>query len=216
MGRSSLVAALVLAGALAASGPARADADPASDVLYARDAFFPLSARVSAALRQRLQEATRAARRAGHPIKVAVIASRDDLGGVPALFGNPTYYARFLGAELQFLYSGKVLVVMPQGAGLSQNGRLVASSAVVHARIGRGANGLTRSAIELVDELALGKSVPRSELVGPALEPGGGGGVPVWTWIGIAAGVLVVGGGAAFALVRREAARRGGSEGQAP
>src|SRR5207302_1264602 len=97
-------------------------------------------------------DVTRRARRAGKPIKVAVIASPRDLGGVPSVFGNPTYYARFLGAELQFLYKGKLLIVMPQGAGLSEDGRLVAESAVVHAVIGSGADGLTRTAIELVQE----------------------------------------------------------------
>ena len=98
-----------------------ADADPASDMLYTGDVFLPYEP-VSPAVAGELRSTVRNARAGGKPIKVAVIATKRDLGGVPTLFGNPLYYARFLGAELQFLYSGKLLVVMPQGAALSERG----------------------------------------------------------------------------------------------
>jgi hypothetical protein len=170
---------VTLAVALCLTGAAQADADPASDTLYVRDVFLPLSARVSPQLAQKLLDVTRAARSAGKPIKVALIASARDLGGVPSIFGKPTYYARFLGAELQFLYKGKLLIVMPQGAGLSEGGRLVAESAVVHAVIGTGADGLARTAIELVQELALGKP-PGGRDAGRAHS------TAIWPWIAIA------------------------------
>lgn len=114
---------IALAAALAAglAVEARADADPASDMLYTGDVFLPYEP-VSPAAAAELRDAVRASRANGKAIKVAVIATKGDLGGVPTLFGNPLYYARFLGAELQFLYSGKLLVVMPQGAALSQRG----------------------------------------------------------------------------------------------
>src|SRR5262245_20642833 len=114
----------VLAAGLAAA--ARADADPASDMLYTGDVFLPYE-QVSPEVAADLRGAVRDARADGKPLKVAVIATKRDLGGVPTLFGNPLYYARFLGAELQFLYSGRLLVVMPQGAALSQRGKLVAN-----------------------------------------------------------------------------------------
>ncbi|HZR92634.1 MAG TPA: hypothetical protein VFA44_09570 [Gaiellaceae bacterium] len=182
MVRARRLAPLVLALLLPVAGTARADADPASDVLYLRDVFLPLGATVTPELAQQLQDATRAARSAGKPVKVALIAEPTDLGGVPSLFGKPVYYARFLGAELQFLYRGKVLVVMPQGAGLSEGGRLVADAAVVDARIGPGADGLARTAIDLVGQIALGKHAATRSGVGSA----SGGGLPAWGWIVIA------------------------------
>ena len=37
---------------------------------------------------------------AGYPLKVAIIGSRQDLGGAPQFFANPQGYAKFLGQEL--------------------------------------------------------------------------------------------------------------------
>src|SRR5207249_8588155 len=68
------------------------------------------------------------------------------------LFGQPAKYARFLGLELQFVYHGRLLVVMPQGAALSQNGRVLESAAVSHVSVGRGADGLAATAVALRSE----------------------------------------------------------------
>ena len=87
-------------------------------------------------------------------MRVALIAAPTDLGGVPVLFGRPPQYARFLGAELQFVYAGRVLVVMPQGAALAEHGRLVANADVVRADVGPGTDGLARTAIALVEKLS--------------------------------------------------------------
>ncbi len=144
--------------ALASAGVAQADADPASDVLYTRDLFVPYSG-ISPAVEAELLAAIQKAKAAGKPIRVALIASRDDLGGVPRLFGNPTYYARFLDAELQFVYMGRLLVVMPQGAALAKGGRLVADKSVIAARPEAGADGLARTATQLVTAIAAGKEI---------------------------------------------------------
>lgn len=148
--------------ALAFAGTARADADPASDILYVRNMFLPISTTVSPAAAAKLRAAISRAHAAGRPIKVALIAGRTDLGGVPQLFGNPVYYARFLDAELQFLYSGRLLVVMPQGAGLAQGGRAIADKAVVAAKPAPGGDGLAETAAQLVDEITTGKPVAPS------------------------------------------------------
>ena len=105
MVRLGCLIALVAALAAGVAAGARADADPASDMLYTGDVFLPYE-HVSPEVATELRSAVRDARGEGKPIKVAVIATKRDLGGVPTLFGNPLYYARFLGAELQFLYSG--------------------------------------------------------------------------------------------------------------
>jgi len=147
----------LVAAALVLAGVARADADPASDSLYTQPLFLPYSANVTPAAERRLRAAIARSRAAHKPIKVALIAAPRDLGGVPQLFGNPVYYARFLDAELQFLYSGKTLVVMPQGAGLAQNGKAIADKAVIAAKPGSGGDALAETAAALVDEIATGK-----------------------------------------------------------
>jgi hypothetical protein len=198
LGWSVVVAAVLVAGLAAA---ARADADPASDTLYVRDVFLPYE-HVSRAAADDLRSATRNARAGGKPIKVAVIASKRDLGGVPSLFGNPLYYARFLGAELQFLYSGKLLVVMPQGAGLSERGRLIADPSVLHAKVEQGPDGLVRTAAVLVRDLTSGEEGSGQEVVSSS-----GGGSSAWIWVVVAAVGVVALAAIAFVLAR---VRRGG------
>jgi hypothetical protein len=150
---------------------ARADADPASDSLYVGRIFLPLSANVSPRLARQLAADTVAAEKAGRPIRVALIASKTDLGGVPALFGKPTTYARFLAAELQFVYPGKVLIVMPQGAALAERARLVANPDVIHAKIQPGPDGLARTAITLVEKLANVHARPSRTIPLPTATP---------------------------------------------
>jgi hypothetical protein len=160
---------LVLVAALAVAGNAQADADPASDVLYQRDLFVPYSG-ISPAVEAELLAAIQKAKAAGKPIRVALIASRDDLGGVPQLFGNPLYYARFLDSELQFVYTGRLLVVMPQGAALAKGGRLLADKAVIAAKPpGPSGDDLARTATRLVEAISTGKEAPVSTVPQPAL-----------------------------------------------
>jgi hypothetical protein len=120
------VTALVLA---LVAGPhitaAHADGDPASDVLVATPPIF-LSADSGAAYAEKetiADQLNRAARR-GHTLRVAVISHRDDLGSVTGYWGDPAAYAQFLGQELPLNYRGELLVVMPSGFGVSDQGRL--------------------------------------------------------------------------------------------
>ena len=106
---AAILAAVLLGvslGAGAIPGTARADGDPASDVLLGQDVFLPYSP-VSPAVQQRLY-AVAAARRAGYPIKIALIGAATDLGVVPSLFGKPAGYAQFLSAELAGVVAGAV------------------------------------------------------------------------------------------------------------
>src|SRR3954468_11752570 len=134
--------ALLAFAALVLPAVAHADADPASDTLYTGRVFLPLSAKVSPQLARELGGVTLAAQKAGRPVRVALIASKTDLGGVPQLFGKPTTYARFLASELQFVYPDKVLIVMPQGAALGDHARLIANAEVLNAEVEPGPDGL--------------------------------------------------------------------------
>jgi len=190
---------IVVTAALAAglATAARADADPASDTLYTGDVFLPYEP-VSPAAAAELRDAVRDARADGKQIKVAVIATKRDLGGVPTLFGNPLYYARFLGAELQFLYSGKLLVVMPHGAALSQRGKLIADRSVQDAKVEQGTDGLVRTAAALVRDLAGGEQ-GSSQTVRSSSTSGGS---PAWIWIVVGVAVAAALGAIGYVLAR--------------
>jgi hypothetical protein len=117
----ALLVCLVVVLGLAAS-PARADGDPASDVLYTQNIFLPY-ARPSASVADALQRQVDAVWATGTSrLKVAVIANQQDLGSIPSLFNKPVDYASFLGQELTLLYHGPLLVVMPAGFGLYEGG----------------------------------------------------------------------------------------------
>jgi hypothetical protein len=100
---------------------AAADGDPASDVLYFQDVYVPYT-RPSKVATDDLFRSVQAARSQRYAIKVAVIASRVDLGAVPSLFGRPQPYAEFLGQELKSFYTGPLLIVMRAGLGFWKGG----------------------------------------------------------------------------------------------
>jgi hypothetical protein len=106
---------------------ARADGDPASDVLALQPLFLPQDARVPASKQADLDALIRAAQRSGFQIRVAVIASSSDLGSITELWRQPQSYAEFLGQELSLLYDGRVLVIMPAGFGLYGSGQTLAA-----------------------------------------------------------------------------------------
>ena len=116
--------AAAITSALAATA-VRADGDPASDVLLDRNVFVPYES-PSPAAGAELERAVAAVYRQGDRVKVAVIFTKEDLGAVPSLFGQPADYAKFLGIELGLWYAGPLLVVMPSGFGIYDAGRSTA------------------------------------------------------------------------------------------
>lgn len=146
---------LALAALCVAAGAARADGDPASDVLYTSDTYLPYDA-PSAAATTALKTAVAAAYAKHFRVKVAVIGSQVDLGSVPSLWAKPTQYAKFLGTELETFYVGPLLVVMPAGFGIYDGGRSVAAETRVLAgtKIKAGdSEALTRAAADAVTRM---------------------------------------------------------------
>ncbi len=86
-------------------------------MLATQSLFLPQDAGIPLGQQGQLTGLLRAAARSGYPIRVAIIASRTDLGSVTELWRQPAPYARFLGQELSLVYRGPVLVVMPDGYG---------------------------------------------------------------------------------------------------
>lgn len=103
------------------AGSAHADGDPASDVLASQALFLPQDARVPPNQQAEIEALVAAATHNGFQIRVAMVASPNDLGSVTALWRQPKNYARFLGQELTLNYNGPLLVVMPDGYGLYQS-----------------------------------------------------------------------------------------------
>jgi hypothetical protein len=116
--RRGLVCALAALACALAAASARANGDPASDVLIGRYVYLPygsVSPDTAGALRGIVAEANRA----GYRIKVAVIGTKVDMGLVTGLWLKPHTYARFLGGELLFVYKkGRLVIEMPNGFGI--------------------------------------------------------------------------------------------------
>jgi hypothetical protein len=188
--RYSRTTALLLSIAIATawSSSARADIDPASDVLLLQDVFLPYSPKVCSELSDTLENVIKQAKAAGFPVKVAIIASKRDLGGAAYLWANPNGYARFLGQELgifgadvgrNFRTNLKLLVVMPQGASLYRSG-VKAARPIKGVRLPStgDSNKLARSATTLVVRLAseAGHPIPAPKIPAGCSTGGGGGG----------------------------------------
>jgi hypothetical protein len=163
-----------LAGMSSIAATARADADPASDVLLGTAAFFPYQPAVAQGLQNQLLAELGRLRRRGLNLKVAVIESPVDLGAIPNMFGHPQAYAEFLEREISFNQPQPLLVVMPAGFGLSHAER---PSALGTLRVDntRRSNSLTESAILAVQRIAagVGKKVATGRAE-PARGSGGG------------------------------------------
>jgi hypothetical protein len=162
-------AAIAVALLLAAAPAARADGDPASDVLPSQAIFFPYAPPTSLQLRTALAKVVGAASTAGYPMKVALIESAGDLGSYPNLFNQPQRYANLLAGELPSNPHGSVrtpqhlLVVMPVGIGGNNLGDKV-DQALAPIKVDPNAqsDGLARAAIEAVARIATanGHAVP--------------------------------------------------------
>ena len=203
--------ALVAIAAFVAAGVARADGDPASDVLYTGHLFVPFDTAVSKGAQETLLTAITEATRAGYPIRVAVIEKPADLGSVTSLWGKPREYARFLDLELAYLYKGPLLIVMPSGVGFAhyKKGTAAEYRALSSLRVQPGGDGLALTATRGVERLAARAGHP---IVVPTTPPTGGtsiwrerliaGGVAFGVALGV--GVLAFGGAS---LARRRRAR---------
>jgi hypothetical protein len=173
----------IAAAVLLPASAALADADPASDMLVSASVFYPYSKPVSSELQKTLNAETAAASRAHFPIKVALIGAPLDLGGLPALFGRPQQYAKFLDQELAFNGKPPLLVLMPAGYGVSG---LVPAATEAAASLpkpaARSSDDLARAAVAAIPKLAAAAGHP----LGAVSVRSGGGGSSVLDDVGFA------------------------------
>lgn len=136
--------------------PARADGDPASDVLTSQTLFLGQDAGLSALQQAQLRAELSAARISGDQIRVAIIASSADLGSVTELWRQPQNYATFLGQELSLVYRGQLLVVMPNGLGTYGLRAAAGRSVLTEVRV----RGLGATAVAAIQRIASASGHP--------------------------------------------------------
>jgi hypothetical protein len=203
--RLALALVLLLLGLVAAPA-VRADSDPPSDVLISQSVYFPYSPPVSRGIGAILTRVVDDAKKAGYPVRVAVVSSDYDLGSIPDLLGRPQSYAPFLQREISFNRRRPLLVVMDGGFGTADAGSGAAAALASLPKPAGGSDALARSAILAVPKLAgaAGHRVATPVLPAAAGKGGGKSGTP-W-WVFVAPLVLV---GLAVAVLTR---RRGPDE----
>jgi hypothetical protein len=174
------------------AAPARADGDPASDVLAVQSLFLPQDAAVPSMRTAQLEQLLTEAARAGYQIRVALIASAADLGSVTELWQKPQTYAEFLAQELGLVYRGPLLIVMPNGLGFQAPQRPFAPARRLPANIEGLIPGakLGAAAISAIRQLAAAADHPLP-LPNATAQPHSSKSATV-TWIAFATGALVI------------------------
>jgi hypothetical protein len=139
----------------------RGGGDPAADVLLGRNVFYPYAPRISSVLEARLNALTIAAANAHFPIKVALIASKFDLGTAAQLLGRPQAYARYLDLEISLHRSRSLIVVMRNGYGVrGLTAAATAAAATLPLPRGDTSNDLAQAAIHAIETLAAAAGHP--------------------------------------------------------
>lgn len=199
LARISTLACLAIAIAASGAPAAHADADPASDFLLVAPAFYPYQPPTSPSLKHALEGVLAQLKRQGLDLKVAIIGSPTDLGGVSNLWRMPQPYADFLGREISFNQKQPLLVVMPPGFGTyAVNGQSALGGLALDT--GHEADGLARSAIAAVVRLARANGKQVTE---PTIHSEGSSGKGAPAAIVFGAPVLLVALAALFAFTRR-------------
>jgi hypothetical protein len=152
---------LAAAAALVVVPFARANGDPASDVLITNQVYIGPEVSLSQSDRSALTQTVAAANERGYPIRVALIPFTADLGTAVSLWGHPQDYAKFLGSELAFVYTKPLLITMPSGFGIYHRNRPVAKEQRVLARVppGKTPTAVAQSTTKAVRALAAANGV---------------------------------------------------------
>ena len=188
---------------LFAPASAFANGDPASDVLLQSKEYFPATKHVSLAAANKLKAIVQKANALGYPIRVALIEDPTDLGTVPDLLMQPQKYAEFLGPEIRFACKGDLLVVMPNGLGLTSTDETAPSAKAIQGmqiEAGGSPDGEAQTAGEAVSRLAAAAGHPLEA----TKKSGGGGGAAAGIIVAVV--LLVAGIGGAFWVRRSQGA----------
>jgi len=166
----ALVSFLALATAVTPA-TALADGDPGSDVLLDQSLFYGSDTGITVRQELSLDKLLNATASAGAPVRVAIIAHADDLGTVTPLWQKPQTYANYLGYELSLAYSGRLLIVMPNGLGVYWHAhpagatKLAASLSQLKPS-STGPSAFVNTTVEAIDQIEAAAGVRKSALAG--------------------------------------------------
>jgi hypothetical protein len=157
--RAALLAAVAVG--LLAVPAAQANGDPASDILITEQVFLPFEAPISTSASDELTKTVAEANKRGFKIRVAVIAFTGDLGTAVSLWRHPQDYSKFLGSELAFSYSNRLLIAMPAGFGFYRGRKPTAKEQRILAKLkpGKTPTALTESTTQAVRALAAANGI---------------------------------------------------------
>jgi hypothetical protein len=198
--RALLVAAFVAAVVVA---QARANGDPASDVLPFTTVFLSAQRPSASQSGRDLVFLTKDAAKKKFPIRVAVIYQPSDLGLIQSLWKQPQPYANFLGKELISFgrYHGTLVVAMSNGFGVFGPGATPRAKAELKALPEPGSGSLDdlgAATVSAVQKVAAANGHP---LAAPPANSGSG--TPTWLIVlAVLAGAAVVVGALFFGLRR--------------
>jgi hypothetical protein len=196
--------ALLLAATAAglSAGAARANGDPASDVLPFSNVYFSTTDPKSTDAGRDLLTITGVAAKKKRPVKVAVISMPSDLGLIQSVWQKPQMYSEFLGKELfQFArYTGTTLIVMPNGYGVYGPSAAKGKPALV--RLPK-PNTQDLEKLGRAGATAVRRVAAANGVVLPAPSAGGSSGTPAWAIAAAALGGVAVVGGLVFLGLRR-------------
>lgn len=198
-------AAAIVLGLASVPTVALADGDPASDVLLVANVFFPYVPATSTKLQDELTGETAAAAKAHEPLKIALIASRADLGSIPELFARPQEYADFLDQEISFTAKQPLLVVMANGYG-TRGLSPVATAAVAKLPLPSGptSDDLAQAALTAIGRITAADGHPLGD-VQPATASGSGDSATIVIFAVLVALTLAAAGAIIAVTMRRRA-----------
>ena len=175
--RAFLAAAIAV---LCAPAVALAHGDPASHYLETGSLYPGFDLQPSQDVELQLMGVIDAAKHAGFPLKVAIVASEADVADNPEMLNKPQEYADYVVGALvgsRVPVDAPVVIVTPVGIGVAGPG----AEDVASVKTGQGGDALARAAMTAVRDIAAAAGHPLPAHIPPAqvaVVPPKGGGLP--------------------------------------
>jgi len=165
---------------LCAPAVALAHGDPASHYLETGSLYPGFDLQPSQDVELQLMGVIDAAKHAGFPLKVAIVASEADVADNPEMLNKPQEYADYVVGALvgsRVPVDGPVVIVTPVGIGVAGPG----AEDMASVKTGQGGDALARAAMTAVRDIAAKAGHPLPAHIPPAqvaIVPPKGGGLP--------------------------------------
>jgi hypothetical protein len=199
---------------LCAPAVALAHGDPASHYLETGSLYPGFDLQPSQDVELQLMGVIDAAKHAGFPLKVAIVASEADVADNPEMLNKPQEYADYVVGALvgsRVPVDGPVVIVTPVGIGVAGPG----AEEMTAVKTGQGGDALARAAMTAVRDIAADAGHPLPAHIPPAqvaiVSPKGGGlpDVDLGALTPLFVFAVIFGGAALLFELRQRLSRRG-------